>query len=367
MGLILQFKNGLITSLNDKIIIRNYEKSKCKTLKLPEQANIAGVQVSQENKNVITCMCLSSDENLFGVTTNRKQLLIYNKDFSIIKDIFLNRVASKIRFTPTNDLVIADKTGDAYLYKLQSNDKPELLLGHLSMLLDVLVTPCNKYVITCDRDEKIRVSSFPNAYNIAMYCLGHKEFVTNIEICDGALVSASGDGTIKLWNYLSGEQLHSIDTNDYVDARLKNEFSNQMEKESIAIDALPVKNIQVYVIESKWFVAAALINYNGLLIFQIDNSKLQYVQSIQFDSEMVSFSFGKVLFILTVEGYLSYEFENFCFVEKDYSYLNEIYNKIKDSLQMMQHNHIMVLYKRKYDNVQEYLERKKQRLNKDTI
>lgn len=35
----------------------------------------------------------------------------------------------------------------------------------------------NSHVITCDRDEKIRVSRYPNAYNIETFCLGHTEWV----------------------------------------------------------------------------------------------------------------------------------------------------------------------------------------------
>ena len=32
-------------------------------------------------------------------------------------------------------------------------------------------------VVTCDRDEKIRISRFPDAFNIHAYCLGHTEWV----------------------------------------------------------------------------------------------------------------------------------------------------------------------------------------------
>ncbi len=70
-----------------------------------------------------------------------------------------------------------DKTGDVYRFKRDFSEG-SLLLGHLSMLLDVAVSNCGKFVITCDRDEKIRVSSYPNAYNINNYCLGHTDFVT---------------------------------------------------------------------------------------------------------------------------------------------------------------------------------------------
>ena len=75
------------------------------------------------------------------------------------------------------------------------------------MLLDILVSPDGKYVLTCDRDEKIRVTHYPNAYNIRGFCLGHTEFITGLSFVQGLdkniLVSASGDGSIKIWDYIT--------------------------------------------------------------------------------------------------------------------------------------------------------------------
>ena len=33
----------------------------------------------------------------------------------------------------------------------------------------------DKFVVTADRDEKIRISCYPNSYNIHQFCLGHTE------------------------------------------------------------------------------------------------------------------------------------------------------------------------------------------------
>lgn len=43
------------------------------------------------------------------------------------------------------------------------------------MVTDMVLSADNKYVITADRDEHVRVSRFPNGYNIESFCLGHTE------------------------------------------------------------------------------------------------------------------------------------------------------------------------------------------------
>lgn len=367
-----QFGSKLVTGLQNKLIVINYKTQECQVLELPaapEQSkkNQTLTEVAKEDAKTITCMCISKSADLFGVTTNTKQILLYDEDFSLKHNFVLNRVASRIRFAENNDLVVADKTGDVFLYQSKKNYlEGELLLGHLSMLLDVLVTPCNKYIVTCDRDEKIRVSHYPNSYNILTYCLGHKEFVTNVELYNNTLISASGDGTIRLWNYFNGEQIDCMDTNQYVnDEILKSEFCKEMDGEKIDIDALPITNMVLMAAENKGIIVASLFKYDGLLVFEIDKDKVRFVQSLKFDAELISFSIDKLLIVLTKVCYLSYEF-NFndsMFVLKDCSYINNVYNDNKCLYDKACNSEsITVLYKRKYDNVQEYLERKKQRL-----
>ena len=79
------------------------------------------------------------------------------------------------------------------------------------MLLDMVMSSCGKYIITCDRDEKIRVSKYPNAYNIECYCLGHTDFVNNLQVVhnfsENILLSASGDGSLRVWKYLEGKEV----------------------------------------------------------------------------------------------------------------------------------------------------------------
>ena len=53
-----------------------------------------------------------------------------------------------------------------------------LVLGHVSLLTTFVLSRDEKYIMTADRDEHIRVSWFPQAYTIERFCLGHKKYGT---------------------------------------------------------------------------------------------------------------------------------------------------------------------------------------------
>ncbi|XP_055911939.1 tRNA (guanine-N(7)-)-methyltransferase non-catalytic subunit wuho [Eupeodes corollae] len=159
---------------------------------------------------------LSSNGCILAVTTSgQKALLLYQcrpEHAKLVSIRSLARASSAINFTANDkQLLVTDKTGDCYVFDCENYQLPgKLILGHLSVVYDVLLTPDDKYVITCDRDDKIRVSNFPNCHEIEGYCLGHKEFVSAIKLLpfdDKILLSISGDESLKLWNYRDGTKL----------------------------------------------------------------------------------------------------------------------------------------------------------------
>jgi tRNA (guanine-N(7)-)-methyltransferase subunit TRM82 len=63
---------------------------------------------------------------------------------------------------------------------LASHDNPsggKLILGHTSFLTAFLLSADEKYIITADRDEHVRVSWYPQGYTVEIYCLGHEKQV----------------------------------------------------------------------------------------------------------------------------------------------------------------------------------------------
>ena len=90
------------------------------------------------------------------------------------------------------------------------NFEHELLLGHVSMLTDLVYATQKAedkrrgYIITADRDEHIRVSRAPpQSHVIEGYCLDHKEFVSKLCLVPDTdlLLSGGGDDWISVWKW----------------------------------------------------------------------------------------------------------------------------------------------------------------------
>lgn len=51
-------------------------------------------------------------------------------------------------------------------------------MGHVSMITDILLTLDERYLITADKDEKIRITHYPQTFDIHGFCFGHLGYDT---------------------------------------------------------------------------------------------------------------------------------------------------------------------------------------------
>lgn len=56
--------------------------------------------------------------------------------------------------------------------KIEDQDE---VLGHLSLLTSVVASGDGRFIGTCDRDEKIRISRLAQPFILESFCLGHMQ------------------------------------------------------------------------------------------------------------------------------------------------------------------------------------------------
>lgn len=367
MELLTQTTDKLVIGLEGELLIVDKKDHTHYSRKIPDPLLPPNLKKGQEgtiqkgNRTVIR-MCCSRDNNFVAVATENKQVVLFDRDFKVVRN-FIVRAVSAIDFTLENDILIADRTGDVSLYKLNSEDS-KVLLGHLSILLDVKLSECGKYIITCDRDEKIRVSHYPNAYNIQSYCLGHKEFVVNIHLDGKLLISASGDGTIRFWDFVRGLQIGVINTNENIhNKNLIRHFVENMDLDKVEASAVPIKNMQICK-SASLIIGVSLACIQGIQLYEVVNNfpeiKATFLKTVTINSNILSFSLGVNLYVLTTKAVQHFKCINGNCIEQ--VEMSNVYEKCKDIIAKLKAHDISMLYKRKFDNMQEYLKRKKQRL-----
>jgi len=138
-------------------------------------------------------------------------------------------------------VVAGDLNGDATAYPTEmygdnemEKDKQlsrRILLGHTASVLTSVEIIGSK-ILTSDRDEKVRVSSFPQTFNVEGYLLGHSSYISDVKIIRTKLagskcITCSGDGTMRLFDYESFEQntqinipVQSQDKTDETDGKI---------------------------------------------------------------------------------------------------------------------------------------------------
>ncbi|KAG0241522.1 tRNA (guanine-N(7)-)-methyltransferase non-catalytic subunit trm82 [Actinomortierella wolfii] len=221
------------------------------TITAPELTNTP--DASKLHKTRITVMAFSPDGAYLATASDDKIMKVWDTDsWTCLGSRTLVRRSNALQFNAEGNMIVtADKFGDIYKYcptttNAMVRDLPDVdekeksdkaaekkteggdddnedetengeqpILGHVSMATDLALTRDNKYIITADRDEHIRVSHYPKGYIIETFCLGHTSFVSQVEHLPGHsdkyLVSSGGDGTFRVWEFLKGKLVLTVD------------------------------------------------------------------------------------------------------------------------------------------------------------
>ncbi|XP_074714522.1 tRNA (guanine-N(7)-)-methyltransferase non-catalytic subunit WDR4 isoform X3 [Strix uralensis] len=156
-------------------------------------------KATDKGSDDILAFAFSPSGDYFALTDDSKRLVLFHTkpSWECVSVRSVNRRGTSLTITAAEDkILVADKSGDVYSYSItEPQAEGKLELGHLSLLLDVALSPDDQYILTADRDEKIRVSLAKAPHYIVSYCLGHKEFVSKILVIPNypdLLLSASG-------------------------------------------------------------------------------------------------------------------------------------------------------------------------------
>jgi len=346
----------------------------------------------------ILSAALSHSGDLLALCDDYKKLRVWQLSDtskggpSLLCETTLARRSTALTFSPTDDSVlVADKNGDAYSVQIQQSGQeaePKRILGHLGMLLDIGVTACGKYVLTCDRDEKIRASHFPNAYNIHNFYLAHTQFVYRLCIpgdLSGHFISGGGDGCVIFWSLENPRPLFVLNTIE--DAQPTIESASNGDAKSPSPDPLQVKCLQY----SRGHLCVSFNEFDLLLVYRVcvtdSGISASLVQTLRLSSNVLDCVFVKrdELVILTAEKPL---FRRFRLAERnDVEDVNDVREKTPfveiesptlsfidddgDSLAAFESSLnvaaktpsiFSILTKSKIDNMKAYLETKEKRL-----
>ena len=207
----------------------------CKT----KSDQIFSLTFDEASKSQICGLILSDDEKMLYIAYRNKLLLSYeidnyNKNVSPSPSskCFTDRRLTSLKYTTIDNKAVvltADRLGEIWAFNALNLTKCIKIGGHpTTVLTDMVVSPCGSLIATCDRNEKIRFTHFPQMLKIYGYALAHKSIVRSLafRVVDGdnngtntnSFVSVGWDGCLCLWRYSKnaepneyGETIHLQD------------------------------------------------------------------------------------------------------------------------------------------------------------
>lgn len=149
-------------------------------------------------------------QHLIACQNNKTVMVLETKTWSRVSTLLLRKKLMSVRCSADSTLcAVADRFGDVHNLSVPQLT-PQNSIGHLAEVFCAIYSLDGKYLISCDKEKKVRVSRYPASYIIERFCFGHLNAVTGISTVNGdhdLLITASSDGTVRLWDFKNGKEL----------------------------------------------------------------------------------------------------------------------------------------------------------------
>ncbi|KAJ8102646.1 hypothetical protein POJ06DRAFT_265511 [Lipomyces tetrasporus] len=267
----------------------------------PAEPKTKKAKIEDNKHNVFrTLTCSPDGQYVVGSTDEQKSLVVLDAYLRVVNVRNFPKRPSAIDITSDSSTVIlGDKFGDVYAVPIcdlahppsaglskiseasesESGSELEPILGHVSMLVDLLVTEDQRgmrHIISSDRDEHVRVTKYPESYVIERFCLGHEQFVSQLLIpkwSPNTLISGGGDDFLAHWDWTTGELLEKVDIYSILYPKSDKNGSEEQSQEA-AVSG-------IWQVPERRLVIAYDETVKLLLIFKLHNEprKLEYLNS----------------------------------------------------------------------------------------
>lgn len=185
------------------------------------------------NKSNINDAIMMENGNIVTVCDD-KLVTVFDKTNKLISHILLSKKPTCV-VELDETILVSDKFGDVYQFKMSDLVPAEedanknkdtiannIILAHFSVINEISVSKRKNAIISCDRDEKIRVTRYPRTDIIQSFCYGFVELITSCksEIVENKQIIAAGgcDGSLRIFDIADGKELahHQFGSRDVV-------------------------------------------------------------------------------------------------------------------------------------------------------
>jgi tRNA (guanine-N(7)-)-methyltransferase subunit TRM82 len=269
--------------------------------------------------NHVRALQLTKDEQyMICATDSDKAGIIFRLDFNkenclelLKRQPFPKRPSAITSTTDGKTVLLGDKFGDVYKIPVDNceptevNSETDPVLGHVSMLTDLTLVSHEdqEFLITCDRDEHIRVSHYPQGFVIKSFLFGHEQFVNTLLVPgfqQNVLISGGGDDFICSWDWVKGEQLDKFDIRSLVDSQLDDSHfaPSKFQNEQGDLKEITISQL----IELPNAIGVLVEATKCVLILKLRDGKLSLEKIVQLQDKVISITSSGDKIIASVEN-----------------------------------------------------------------